>query len=56
MKKMRESRLRFVDHVQRKETNAPVRTSELIQVREQKKGRGKPKITLVEVIRQRQVN
>ena len=54
--KIRESHLRCFDHVQRKETNAPVRKSELIQVEGTKRGRGKPRITLVEVIKQRHVN
>ena len=32
-------------------TNAPIRKSEFIQVEGKKKGRGRPKITLVEVIK-----
>ena len=32
-------------------TNAPTRKSEFIQVEGKKKGRGRPKITLVEVIK-----
>ena len=32
-------------------TNTPVRKSEFIQVKGTKKGRGRPKITLVEVIK-----
>ena len=50
-KKMRESRLKRFDHVQRRPINAPVRKSKLIQVQEIKKFRGRPKIILVEVIK-----
>ena len=32
-------------------TNAPIRKSEFIQVEGKKKGRGRPKITLVEVLK-----
>ena len=45
--KMRESHLRWFGYMQRRVTNAPIRTSEFIQVEETKKGRGRPKITLV---------
>ena len=41
----------WFDHVQRRVINAPVRKSELIQVERTKKGRGRPKITLIEVER-----
>ncbi len=47
--KMRESRLRWFDHMQIREINAPVRKSELIQ--KKKRGRGRPKITIVEVVK-----
>ena len=61
---MRESHLRWFGHVQRRAINAPVRKSELIQIegirhpkkkkkklRELKKGRGRPKLTLMEQIK-----
>jgi hypothetical protein len=48
---MRESHLRWFGHVQRRAINAPVRKSELIQVEGTKKGRGRPKITLIEVVK-----
>ena len=44
-KMMRESRLRWFGHIQRRATNAPIRKSELIQVKGTKKGRGRPKTT-----------
>ena len=49
--KMRESRLRWFSHVQKRTINAIVRKSELIQVEGTKKGRGRPKITLIKVIK-----
>ena len=48
--KMRESRLTQFDYMQRREINAPVRKSELIQ-KKKKRGRGRPKITIVEVVK-----
>ena len=49
--KIRESPLRWFGHVQRKSINVPVRKSELIQVEVTKKGRGRPKMTLIEVVK-----
>ena len=52
--KIRESRLGWFGHVQRRATNALIRKSELIQVagiKKKKKCRRRPKITLVEVIK-----
>ncbi len=49
--KMRESYLRWFGHVQRRKINALVRKSELIQVKRTKKGEGRPKITLIEVVK-----
>ena len=43
--------MKWLPHVQRISINALVRKSELIQVERIKKGRGRPKITLVEVIK-----
>jgi hypothetical protein len=49
--KIGESCLRFFDHVQRRAINAQVRKSELIQVEGMKKGRGRPKIALIELVK-----
>ena len=48
---MRESRLRWFGHVQRRVTNALVRKRKFIFVEGTKKGRGRPKLTLVKVIK-----
>ena len=50
-KNMREGCLRWFGHVQRRATNAPIRESELALVEGMKKSRGRPKITLIEVIK-----
>ena len=47
--KMRESHLRWFGHVQRSAINAPIRKSELILVEGTKRGKGRPKIILVEI-------
>ena len=47
--KMRESHLRWFGHVQRSAINAPIRKSELILVKGTKRGKGRPKIILVEI-------
>lgn len=46
---MRKSRLRWFDHVQSR-ANALVRKSELIYVEGMRKGKERPKITLIEII------
>ena len=51
MKKMRESELRCFDHVHKWVAYALVKKSELIQVKQSKKGRGRPKITLEEIVK-----
>ena len=50
--KMRETRLRWFDHVKRKSVNATVRRCEMINIPEGKRGRGRPKKSLEEVIRE----
>jgi hypothetical protein len=49
--KMKENHLRWFGHVQKRAINAPVKKSELIQVDRMKKDRGRPKITLIEVVK-----
>ena len=49
--KMRESRLRWFRHVQRRPMTAPVRRSETIQVEGARRTRGRPKLTWVEVVK-----
>ena len=48
---MREYHLIWFGYVKRKVTNSPVRKSELIQDEEKENGRGRQKITLVEVVK-----
>jgi len=45
--------LRWFGHVLRREINEPVRKSKLIQVEGMKKGKKRPKITLIEVIKKK---
>ena len=49
--KMRESRLRQFRHVQRRPLSAPVRKSETLDLGDFRRGRGRPKISWMEVIR-----
>jgi len=49
---MRESRLRWFGHVKRRSVAAPVRRCELIDLPGGKRGRGRPKKSLDEVIRE----
>lgn len=49
--KIRKSYLRWFGYVQRKTTYAPIKKNGLIQVEEMKKERGRPKITLVDMIK-----
>ena len=48
--KMRENRLRWFSHVQMRVINALIRKNEFIQVERIKKDRGRPKISLVEIV------
>ena len=50
--KMREIRLRWFNHVKRRSMDAPVRRCERINIHESKRGRGRPKKSLDEVIRE----
>jgi len=50
--KMRETRLRWFGHVKRRSVDAPVRTCEGINIPNSKRGRGQPKKSLDEVIRE----
>ena len=49
--KMRETRLRWFDHVKRRSVAAPVRRCEIIVPPGGKRGRGRPKKSLEEVVR-----
>jgi len=49
--KLRESRLRWFGHVKRRSMDAPVRRCERINIPEGRRGRGRPKNSLDEVIR-----
>jgi len=49
--KMRETRLRWFDHVKRRSMDAPVRRGERINIPEGNRGRRRPKKSLDEVIR-----
>ena len=49
--KMRENRLRWFGHVQRKPLDAPVRKSDLLTIHGNAKGRGRPKLTLTKIIK-----
>ena len=48
--KMRENRLRWFGHIQRP-TNAPVRKSDAIHIEGNARGRGRPKLTWIEIIK-----
>jgi Reverse transcriptase (RNA-dependent DNA polymerase). len=50
--KLRENRLRWFGHVKRRPITAPVRKSELINIAGNARGRGRPKLTWGEVVRQ----
>ena len=48
--KMRENRLRWFGYIQRRPTNAPVRKSDVIHIKGNTRGRGRPKLTWIEII------
>jgi len=49
---MRETRLRWFDHVKRRSVDTPVRRCERINITERKRGRGQPKRSLDKVIKE----
>lgn len=49
--KMRENRLRWFGHVQRRPLTAPVRKSDIVQIEGNARGRGRPKLTWVELVK-----
>ena len=49
--KIMESYLRWFSHVQRREITAQVRKNELIQIERTKKDKGRPKITLIKIVK-----
>ena len=48
---MRENRLRWFCHIQRRPINAPVKKSYAIHIEGNARGRGRPKLTWVEIIK-----
>ena len=48
---MRENRLRWFDHIQRRPINAPVRKSDAIHIEGNARERGRPKLTWIEIIK-----
>ena len=48
---MKKNSLKNFDHVERKVINAPMTKRELIQVKRMEKGRGRPKVKLVELVK-----
>ena len=50
--KLRESRLRWFGHVKRRSADTPVRRCERVSISEGRTGRGRPKKSLDEVIRE----
>ena len=49
--KMRKNRLRWFSHIQRRPINAPVWKSDAIHFEGNARGRGRPKLTWVEIIK-----
>ena len=48
---MRKNSLKNFDHVERKVINSPMTKRKLIQVKRMEKGRGRPKIKLVKLVK-----
>ena len=48
---MRENRLRWFGHIQRKPLNAPIRKSDLLTIQGNARGRRRPKLTWTEIIK-----
>ena len=49
--KMREIRLRWFGHIQKRPINAPVRKSDAIHIEGNARGRGRPKLIWIEIIK-----
>ena len=49
--KIRENQLRWFGHIQSKPINVPIRKSEAIHIEGNVRGRGRPKLTWVEIIK-----
>ena len=49
--KMRENRLRCCGHIERRPINAPVRKSDAIHIEDNAKGRGRPKLAWIVIIK-----
>ena len=49
--KMRENRLQWFCHIQRRPINVPIRKNDIIHIESNARGRGRPKLTWVEIIK-----
>jgi len=49
--KLRENRLRWFGHIQRRRVDAPVRKSDMITISGKRRGRGRPKLSWIDVIK-----
>ena len=48
---MRENRLRWFGHIQQKPLDAPVMKNDLLTIHGNARGRGRPKLTWIEIIK-----